>query len=120
MNNSISEQDANCETDSFALMVVGNSMYPAYEDGDIIIANKKIIPVTGDDVIACVSGCNEFKRIIVTDNSITLRCLFQADPAYAMKTYSNEEIKTLPVEIVGVVCEMRRTVKKDKSLQEEK
>lgn len=112
----IAEIIANSDTDRFELMVIGDSMYPKYEDGDIIIVNKKRIPVTGDDVIAFVNDCCELKRIIVSETGITLRSLFPVDLAVAMKTYSAAEVEALPVEIIGVVCEMRRVVKNDINL----
>lgn len=103
----LSEKMSNDGFEYFALLVSGDSMYPEYMDGDIVIVRRQPNAETGDDVIAYVNGYNAtLKRLIKSERGITLRAV---NPAYETKTYSNEEIQTLPISIAGVVVEQRRS-----------
>lgn len=90
----------------FGLLVSGDSMYPEYMDGDIIVVRKQNTADSGDDVVAYVNGYNAtLKRLIKSDKGLTLRAL---NPAYESKFYSNQEIMDLPIKIAGIVVEQRR------------
>lgn len=92
----------------FALKVKGNSMEPKYLDGDTLIILKSDDCESGQDAIVMVNGDDgTFKRVFKTDNGITLQPL---NNEYMPMFYSNEDIKKLPVRILGVVKEIRRTV----------
>ena len=92
--------------DYFALLVSGNSMYPEYMDGDIVIIRKQETAETGDDVVAYINGDDAtLKRLVRSVRGITLRPL---NPEYETRTYSNEQIASLPVRIAGIVVEQRR------------
>ena len=91
------------------LLVSGDSMYPEYLDGDIVIIRRQETAETGDDVVAYVNGYDAtLKRLQRMTGGIRLKAL---NPQYESKFYSNEDIKQLPVSILGVVVEMRRTKK---------
>ena len=95
--------------DYFALLVSGNSMYPEYMDGDIVIVRKQETAETGDDVVAYVNGYDAtLKRLVRSMRGITLRPL---NPEFEPRTFTNEEIETIPVRIAGVVVEQRRNRK---------
>ncbi len=105
----ISDKLANDGYDYLALLVTGDSMIPMYQDGDIIIIRKQETANTGDDVVAYVNGYDAtLKRFQRMSEGIRLKAL---NPQYESKFYSNEEVRKLPVSILGVVVEMRRTVK---------
>jgi repressor LexA len=90
----------------FALLVSGNSMYPEYMDGDVVIIRKQETADTGDDVVAYINGDDAtLKRLIRTERGITLRPL---NPEYETRTYSNQDIASIPIRIAGVVVEQRR------------
>lgn len=90
----------------FGLLVSGDSMYPEYMDGDIIVVRKQSNADSGDDVVAYVNGYNAtLKRLIKSDKGLTLRAL---NPAYESKFYSNKEVMELPIKIAGIVVEQRR------------
>ena len=102
----ISDRLVNTGEQYFALLVTGDSMYPEYLDGDIVIVRKQPTADTGQDVVAYVNGYNAtLKRLIKSEKGLTLRAL---NPAYESKTYSNQEVAELPIEIAGVVVEQRR------------
>lgn len=90
----------------FALLVSGNSMYPEYMDGDIVIVRRQETAETGDDVVAYVNGYDAtLKRLIRSERGITLRPL---NPDFESRTYTAEEVEKLPIRIAGVVVEQRR------------
>lgn len=105
----ISVEMANDEYEYLGLLVSGDSMFPEYLDGDIVIIRKQSTAETGDDVVAYVNGYDAtLKRLQRMTGGIRLKAL---NPQYESKFYSNEDIKNLPVTILGVVVEMRRTKK---------
>lgn len=90
----------------FALQVRGDSMYPEYRDGDIIILQKQETCESGDDCAVMVNGDDAtFKRVKRNESGIVLQPI---NPAYDPYIYSNEQIVELPVRIIGVVVELRR------------
>ncbi len=93
--------------DYFGLLVTGDSMYPEYRDGDIVILRVQSTAETGDDVVAYIGGSDAtLKRLTVTENGIQLRPL---NPDYAARSFTRQEVLSLPVTIAGVVVEQRRT-----------
>ncbi|MBQ3552909.1 MAG: helix-turn-helix domain-containing protein [Clostridia bacterium] len=93
----------------FALVVKGDSMYPAYLDGDIIIIRRQEVCETGQDCVVYVNGDDAtLKRVyLYPDGSVELRPL---NTNYAPRRYSNEEAAHLPITIGGVVVELRRRI----------
>ncbi len=93
--------------DYFGLLVTGDSMYPEYRDGDVVILRVQSTAETGDDVVAYIGGSDAtLKRLTVTENGIQLRPL---NPDYAARSFTRQEVLSLPVTIAGVVVEQRRT-----------
>lgn len=104
----ISEEMLKGGKEYFALKVNGNSMEPKYLDGDTLIILKSDDCESGQDAIIMVNGDDgTFKRVFKTGNGITLQPL---NNEYMPMFYSNEDIKKLPVRILGVVKELRRSV----------
>lgn len=90
----------------FALKIKGDSMYPNYLDGDVIIFEKTETADSGKDVAVFISNQEAtFKRLERSFEGITIRPL---NPSYPPRTFSNEEIISLPVRILGVARELRR------------
>ena len=94
----------------FALAIKGDSMMPEYRDGDVLILRKQDSCETGDDCAVMVNGDDAtFKRVRRSEKGIALQPL---NPAYDPMFFSNEEIMSLPVRIIGVVVEIRRKIKR--------
>lgn len=51
-----------CSARSYALQVVGDSMVPAFHEGDIVVIDPDIDPLPGDFVLAEVHGTRMFRR----------------------------------------------------------
>lgn len=105
----ISEKMANDDHEYLALLVTGESMLPIYQDGDIVIIRKQETANTGDDIVAYVNGYDAtLKRLQRYKEGIRLKAL---NPNFESKFYTNAQIESLPVRILGIVVEMRRTMK---------
>lgn len=105
----ISEKMANDDHEYLALLVTGESMLPIYQDGDIVIIRKQETANTGDDVVAYVNGYDAtLKRLQRYKEGIRLKAL---NPNFESRFYTNAQIESLPVRILGIVIEMRRTMK---------
>ena len=90
----------------FGLKIKGDSMYPTLENGDVVIVKKQSTADNGDTVIVMVNGddatCKRYER---SDTGIML---IPNNNAYAPAFYTNKEIETLPLTIIGKVVELRR------------
>lgn len=91
----------------FALKVKGDSMSPDYLDGDVVIVKKQDNCENGDECIVAVNGFDAtFKKVIKKESGIILQPL---NSSYEPMIYTNEDIEKLPVRILGIVVELRRT-----------
>lgn len=91
----------------FALQVKGDSMLPKLEEGDIVIVKCQEDVETGDIAIVLVNGDEAtIKQVKKVDGGIMLYG-FNPD-VYEPHFYSNQQIETLPVRILGKVIESRR------------
>lgn len=96
----------------FALAVKGDSMWPDYLPGDVVIVRKQPICNSGDDCIVYVNGYDAtLKQVKLNDEDHSLT-LIPRNQSYPPRTFTQEEIQTLPVTIAGVVVELRRKIKK--------
>lgn len=94
----------------FGLRVKGDSMYPKYLEGDTVILRKDRTCDSGDDCAVLVNGdAATLKQVILReDGAVELR---PVNPAYPPRTYSSAEVESLPVQVIGVVVELRRKIK---------
>lgn len=89
----------------FALKVEGHSMEPRILDGDVVIIHQQEDAENGDVVIASVNGDDATcKRLRKFKDGIEL---VPNNPAYAPMFFSNQEIVSKPVRIIGKVIELR-------------
>lgn len=96
----------------FGLEVKGDSMWPDYLPGDVVIVRKQPTCHSGDDCVVYVNGYDAtLKQVRINDIEQSLT-LIPRNQSYPPRTYSKEEIETLPVSIAGVVVELRRKIKK--------
>lgn len=95
----------------FALQVKGDSMYPEYLPGDIVIVRKTPVCESGDVCVVYVNGCDATLKRVKLNGDEKSMTLVPVNPAYPPRTYSQEEIASVPVSIAGVIVELRRKVK---------
>ena len=90
----------------FGLRIKGDSMEPRMESGDVVIVKQQSDANSGDTVIVLVNGDDATcKRLQKTDNGIML---VSTNPNYLPMFFTNEEIVTKPVVILGKVVELRQ------------
>lgn len=91
----------------FALQVKGDSMWPEYLPGDVVIIQKTPCCETGDDCVVYVNGYNATLKTVKwgEDGSLSI---IPKNQNYSPKTYTAEEVRDLPVAVAGVVVELRR------------
>lgn len=88
-----------------ALKVKGDSMYPKYLDGDIVIIKMQPDCESGQDAVVFINGFDAtLKRVIKNENSIILQPL---NPEYETKVYVQGDE---PITILGIVVELRRKI----------
>ena len=96
----------NMAKDHFGLIAKGDSMAPKIEKGDILIIKKDTQVQSGDIAIVKVNGDEATcKKIMLTDEGITLISL---NPNYEPRFFTNAQIESLPIKIIGKVKEIRR------------
>lgn len=93
------------EKSYFCIRVKGQSMEPRIKDGDLIICKKQNDVDSGEIAAVLVNG-NEatVKNIKKTSNGIWL---IPNNPMYESKFYSNADIISYPITILGKVIELR-------------
>lgn len=92
--------------DYFALKIKGDSMSPVLIEDDIVIIKKQDDFESGDIVVALING-NEatIKKAKKNDNSILLQPL---NPSYEPLIFTYDEMKSIPVKIIGIVKQLKR------------
>lgn len=89
----------------YGLQIHGDSMSPKMDEGDVVIVRKQEDAESGDIVIARINGDDATcKRLAKYEHGIALISL---NSKYEPMYFSNEEIETKPVEIIGKVVELR-------------
>ena len=98
-------QAMSADGEYFGLQVKGDSMEPKISNGDVVIVRKQSDADDGDLVIALVNGDDAVvKRLKKYKDGIAL---ISNNPAYEPMYFSNSEIDSKPVEIIGKVKELR-------------
>ncbi len=89
--------------------IVGNSMSPILEDGDIVtveltteVSPHDLAVVKIDGETACVKYCE------ITDHGIWLKA--ENKSVYEDRFYSISQVLTLPITVLGRVIELRRKI----------
>lgn len=92
--------------DYFALKVKGDSMSPVLIENDIVIVRKQDDFENGDIIVAIINGDEAtIKRGKKSETGIYLQPL---NTTYEPLIFTNEEIKNIPVLIVGIVKQLKR------------
>ena len=98
-------EDMARQGDYFALQIKGDSMEPRIKEGDVVIVRKQPDVESGEVAIVLVNGDEAtIKKVQKFNGGINL---VPSNPAYEVKTYSKDDIESLPVSIIGKVVELR-------------
>lgn len=89
----------------FALRITGDSMLPLLSDGDLVIVHDQDDVESGQTAVILINGEEAtVKRLIKTNEGIELHAM---NPYYPVKKFSFEDIKNIPVKIIGRVREAK-------------
>ena len=95
----------------YGLKISGDSMYPKYNENDIVIFEhiEDFLLAQKKDCAVMVNGFDAtFKNVTITENGITLVPLnLNNSDNYQPTFYNEEQIEKLPVKIVGIAREKR-------------
>lgn len=92
----------------FALRIKGDSMSPRMMDGDVVIVRRAAEFQNGDICVVLVGGEDAtVKKVIKKDLGIILMPL---NPSYEPLFFSQSEILSYPVTIIGKVTELRAKI----------
>lgn len=95
----------------FALQVSGDSMWPEYLDGDVVIVRRAQTCTSGDVCVVYVNGYDATLKEVKLDEAAGTLTIVPRNPSYPPRTFTRREIQELPVTIAGVVVELRRKIK---------
>lgn len=91
----------------FGLKVKGNSMFPEFRSGDIVIFRQQSHCENGDFCAVSINHTEcTFKKVLKKESGITLMPL---NPDFEPMFFTKKEIINLPITILGVVKEVRRS-----------
>lgn len=98
-------EDLASKGDYFGLQIKGDSMEPKFSEGDVVIVRKQSTIQSGEIAIVLINGGEAtIKKVMLFDGGINL---VPSNQAYEVKTFTNEQIEKLPVQILGKVVELR-------------
>ncbi len=92
----------------YGLQISGDSMFPKYQEKDIVIFEKSedFIVANGKDCAVMVNGYDAtFKKVLLSNEGITL--VPYNTGAYDLQMYSNKDIEEKPIRIIGIAKEIR-------------
>lgn len=90
----------------YALQVTGDSMEPLFSDGDIAIVHKQDDFESGNTCIVLINGDEAtVKKVVRMEDGIDLIAM---NPYYPIRHFSKEDMKEIPVKIIGKVIEARK------------
>lgn len=98
-------QQFNPYCEYFGLKIKGDSMMPRIHNGDVVIVRKQPDIESGEVAIVCINGEEATcKQIQKHSNGITL---ISYNSIYEPMFFTNEEVMTKPITIIGKVIELR-------------
>lgn len=89
----------------FALKVTGDSMLPLLSDGDLVIVHDQDDVESGQTAVILINGEEAtVKKVIKTNEGIELHAM---NPYYPVKKFTFEDMKNIPIKIIGRVKEAK-------------
>ncbi len=91
----------------FGLKVKGDSMFPEFRNGDTLILKQQDDCENGSFCAVSINHTEcTFKKVIKKESGLTLQPL---NPNFEPMFFTNQEVIELPITILGVVKEVRRS-----------
>lgn len=90
----------------FALRVKGGRLAPKFQNGDIVIFEKRKRFPKGSIILVSVGGGMAVMCNVI--NKRNGKIIHPLDPAYEEQFYTTEQVYSLPVKLIGLATELRR------------
>lgn len=95
--------------EKFGFIITGDSMYPKYADGDVVIAVAETDVPSGKDVIVSIGRDDAvIRRVSVLEDGGII--LHPYNDKYPVLSFSQNDIASLPVVFRGIPVEIRRRI----------
>ena len=94
----------------FALRVQGDSMLPTIKDGDVVIIKKQENADSGKICVVMINGFDATLKEIKKDTQGMWVLPHNANAEFKPTFFSAKEVDEVPVRIVGVAVEIRRSL----------
>lgn len=89
----------------YALRITGDSMLPLLSEGDLVIVHDQDDVESGQTAVVLINGEEAtVKKLIKTNEGIELHSM---NPYYPVKKFTYEDMKSIPVKIIGRVKEAK-------------
>lgn len=89
----------------YALRITGDSMLPLLSEGDLVIVHDQDDVESGQTAVVLINGEEAtVKKIVKTNEGIELHSM---NPYYPVKKFTFEDMKNIPVKIIGRVKEAK-------------
>lgn len=94
----------------FALKVNGDSMLPTIKNGDIVIIRQQDDAESGKICVVMINGYDATLKEIKKDANGIWILPHNPNSDFKPTFYSNQEIESLPIKILGIAVEIRRSL----------
>lgn len=94
----------------FAIKVKGNSMSPTVKDGDIVVVKQQETAETGKICVVLINGYEATLKEIKKDPNGLWILPKNPDSEFKPSFFTNQEVEELPIRILGVAVEIRRSL----------
>ncbi|MGN1297712.1 MAG: LexA family protein [Clostridia bacterium] len=89
----------------YALRITGDSMLPLLSEGDLVIVHDQDDVESGQTAVVLINGEEAtVKKVVKTNEGIELHSM---NPYYPVKKFTFEDMKKIPVKIIGRVKEAK-------------
>lgn len=89
----------------YALEIIGDSMLPLLSEGDLVIVHDQYDVESGQTAVVLINGEEAtVKKLIKTSEGIELHAM---NPYYPIRKFTFEDMKNIPVKIIGRVKEAK-------------
>lgn len=89
----------------YALKITGDSMLPLLSEGDLVIVHDQDDVESGQTAVVLINGEEAtVKKVIKTNDGIELHSM---NPYYPVRKFTYEDMKSIPVKIIGRVKEAK-------------
>lgn len=100
----IKERIPNLE-EYYALRITGDSMLPLLSEGDLVIVHDQDDVESGQTAVVLINGEEAtVKKLIKTNDGIELHAM---NPYYPIRKFTYEDMRNIPVKIIGRVKEAK-------------